>query len=903
MGKRLVIVESPTKAKTLSRFLGDDFEVESSVGHVRDLPASASEIPTKYKKEPWARLGVNVTNEFAPLYVVHPDKKKKITELKTKLKDADELLLATDEDREGEAISWHLVELLKPKVPTKRMVFHEITKKAILSALDDTREIDSDLVEAQETRRIIDRLYGYEVSPVLWRKIKPKLSAGRVQSVAIRMIVEREQERMRFTQAEYWDLSAQLQAKDGAAFRARLVSVDGKKLAGGKHFDPDTGKLTRGDLVHLQADRAKALAASLKGARFEVISTEEKPFTKSPAAPFTTSTLQQEGNRKLRYDAKRTMRAAQSLYESGFITYMRTDSVNLSTEALDNTRAQIRDLYGDDYLTAEPRSYRNKAKNAQEAHEAIRPAGTPFATVDAVRKKLGEDAGKVYELIWKRTMACQMANARGRRMVVQLSCTVGGETVVFQANGHVVDFPGFLKAYEEGRDDTDDQEAEHQLPPVQQGDALEASAVDADEHHTQPPARLTEASLVKTLEESGVGRPSTYASIISTILNRNYTFKKGNALVPTFTAFAVVNLMREHLTDLVDTNFTARMEDRLDAIARGELERLPYLHEFYFGEKSKGLRPLLDEKVEGIDPQAVCSLPLGKDPEGEDVVVRVGRYGPFLQRGDDRASLPDDVCPDELTMTEALTLLDRERKIQEPLGNHPETGLPVYVKQGRFGPYVQMGESKGDGPKPKMVSLLPDMAPETLTFDEAVDLLQLPRTVGQDAEGNDIVVYLGRYGPYLKRGKDTRSLEPSDHVLKIGLERCLELLAQEKKRGRRQPKELRLFEKVEALDGIEVKILEGRYGPYATDGEYNASLTSGQDPKTITEAEIAQLILDKRAKGPSKKKKKKATKKKATKKKATKKTTKKKTAKKKATKKKATKKTTKKKTAAKSSDD
>jgi len=873
MTKRLVIVESPTKAKTLKRFLGPDYIVESSVGHVRDLPQSASEIPESLKKEKWTRLGVNVEEDFAPLYVVHPDKKKKIRELKALLKEADELLLATDEDREGEAISWHLLEVLKPKIPVHRMVFHEITKAAILEALDKTRELDVNLVSAQEARRIIDRLYGYEVSPILWRKIAPRLSAGRVQSVAVRLVVEREVERMRFTAASYWDLEATFETAKGETFPARLHSLDGQRVIAGKDFDPDTGKPKKDGLVWLSEEDSAALSAGLKGAPFSIISAQEKPLTRSPAPPFTTSTLQQEGNRKLRFDAKRTMRAAQRLYENGFITYMRTDSVALSAEALRITREAIVAKYGSDDLPAEPRFYKNKVKNAQEAHEAIRPAGDTVRSIEEVARSLGADESKVYELIWKRTLACQMKNAIGRRMTLQVSGKAGARDAVFQASGQVIDFPGFLKAYEEGRDTPRDRDL--LLPAVAEGDGVKPIELDPVEHATTPPARLTEASLVKALEESGIGRPSTYASIIDTIERREYTFKKGNALVPTWVAFAVVRLMRDHLGDLIDIDFTARMEDRLDSISRGELEALPYLREFYHGtgaNGASGLRPLLDEKVEEIDPRTVCSFEL----PGSDITVRVGRYGPFLSRDEATAPIPDGTCPDELTVERAEELLKVGKQATEPIGQHPETNEPVYVKTGRFGPYVQLGDPDPEDKKkkPKMVSLLKGMTPDELDFATALKLLELPRLLGTDAEGKEIRAYLGRYGPYIKRGSDSRSLTPDDDLLTLGLERALELLAQEKKRGRGQAAEpIKVFEKVEELDGKDIKLLKGRYGPYVSDGETNASLPRDfEDPTTLTLAHALEL-LEARRKAPKRKKKakKKAAKKKVTKKKASKK--------------------------------
>ncbi|MHC4955490.1 MAG: type I DNA topoisomerase [Planctomycetota bacterium] len=888
MTKRLVIVESPTKAKTLKKFLGPDYIVESSVGHIRDLPTSAADIPEKLKKEKWTRLGVNIEADFEPLYVVHPDKKKKIKELKALLKGVDELLLATDEDREGEAISWHLLEVLKPKVPVHRMVFHEITRGAIMEALDHTRELDKNLVSAQEARRIIDRLYGYEVSPILWRKIAPRLSAGRVQSVAVRLVVEREIERMRFREAKYWDLEATFETAKGETFPARLHSLDGQRLIAGKDFDPDTGKPleSKKDRVWLGDADSDALAGSLKGAQFTVSSAQTKPFTRSPAPPFTTSTLQQEGNRKLRFDAKRTMRAAQRLYENGFITYMRTDSVALSSEALRITREAISHKYGADYLPESPRFYKTKVKNAQEAHEAIRPAGSSIRTVEEVAGALGGDEAKVYELIWKRTMACQMTQARGRRMVLQVTGPAGDRTAVFQANGSVIDFPGFLRAYEEGRDTPREQEV--LLPPVAEGDGVKPTELEPVEHATTPPARLTEASLVKALEESGIGRPSTYASIIDTIERREYTFKKGSALVPTWVAFAVVRLMRDHLGDLIDIGFTARMEDRLDAISRGEHDALPYLREFYAGNGNPGLRPLLDQKAEDIDPRTVCSFALENQEEGEEIIVRVGRYGPFLQRGETTAPIPDGTCPDELTVPRAKELLEAGALATEPIGQDPESELPVYVKTGRFGPYVQLGDPDPEDKKkkPKMVSLLKGMTPETIDLATALKLLELPRLLGTDADGNEIRAHIGRYGPYIKRGSDSRSLSADDDLLTVSLERALELLAQEKRRGRGAAAEpLKVFEKVEELDGVDIKLLKGRYGPYVTDGTTNASLPRNMDdPMTLTLAHALELLEARRNASPRKKKAKKkaAKKKKVAKKKAAKKASKKKATKKKA---------------------
>ncbi|MDA1266472.1 MAG: type I DNA topoisomerase, partial [Planctomycetota bacterium] len=840
MTKYLVIVESPTKAKTLKKYLGKDFLVESSIGHIRDLPARASEVPASHKGLKWANLGVNVDEEFAPLYVVHPDKKKKITELKAMLKQVEVLLLATDEDREGEAISWHLVEVLKPKVPTKRMVFHEITKPAILAAVQETREIDEHLVNAQETRRIIDRLFGYEVSPILWRKIAPGLSAGRVQSVAVRILVERERARMRFKTAQYWDLVATFATQGGGSFEATLVSLDGTRLAGGKDFDPDTGKLRRDDVHLLDEAGARSLLAAMKTATFSVVSAEEKPFSRTPSPPFTTSTLQQEGNRKLRFDAKRTMRAAQRLYENGYITYMRTDSVVLSATALDLTRGEIARTYGDEYLPDAPRTYKNTVANAQEAHEAIRPAGDTIAPVEEIARKLGADESKIYDLIWKRTIASQMKDAHGRRMTLKVGSAGTDQVAIFQAGGSVIDFPGFLRAYVEGADDPEQALADREtlLPPVSEGESVQpGDDLSAEEHRTSPPARLTEATLVKALEEGGIGRPSTYASIIDTIQRREYTFKKGSALVPSFTAFAVVSLMEVHLTHLIDPEFTRRMEDRLDAISRGEQERLAYLNEFYNGNGVMGLKPLLEDKAADIDPRTVCSIPLGQDEHGVPIIVRVGRYGPFLQRDEDTAPIPDQTCPDELTIEAATALLDAALKGDEPLGTHPEENQPIFLKTGRFGPYLQLGEPDPDDKKskPQRASLLKGMTPEDVTIEVAVQLLSLPRTVGQDPDGVDIQAFNGRYGPYIKRGDDTRSLGPDDNLLTLTQERALALLAEERKgRGfRQQAKPIKVFAADEApeQEGVEFKVLEGRYGPYVTDGTVNASL-----PKTIEDA-------------------------------------------------------------------
>ncbi len=710
------------------------------------------------------------------------------------------------------------------------------------------------LVNAQEARRIIDRLYGYEVSPILWRKIAPRLSAGRVQSVAIRMLVERERARMRFRAAHYWDLAGLFRTEANATFPARLTTLSGSRLAGGKDFDPDTGQLKNGALV-LDEAGARRLASELTDRTFRVLSAEERPYSQSPPAPFTTSTLQQEGGRKLRFDAKRTMRAAQRLYENGRISYMRTDSVVLSTEALTAARASVRQLFGAEFLTGEPRLYSGKVKNAQEAHEAIRPAGSDWPTPAALAGELGPDELKVYELIWMRTLASQMKDARGRRLAVRLSAETGSGEAVFQANGTAIDFPGFLRAYVEGSDDPEAALADREtlLPPLRPGDPVRAVAITPEDHVTQPPPRLTEASLIKALEESGIGRPSTYASIIDTIQRREYTFKKGPALVPTFTAFAVVDLMRQHLTDLIDYEFTARMEDRLDAIARGESDRLPYLKEFYFGDGSPGLRPLLDRKGKDIDPREACTIPLGQDAQGRAIVVRVGRYGPYLQRGEETAPIPDGTCPDELSLPAAEEMIARGVQGPQSLGNDPGTGKPVFVRTGRFGPYVQLGEAgSGKTEKPKMVSLLPGMTPEATSLETALRLLQLPRSLGADAEGREVMAHYGRYGAYVKRGDETRSLTPEDNVLEVTLDRALELLAEEKRgRGFRTAAEPILTFGA-ALDGKDLRLMKGRYGPYVTDGETNASLPRDLiDPAALTADQARQLILDRRERGPA----------------------------------------------------
>lgn len=841
VGKSLVIVESPAKARTISRYLGRDYLVDSSIGHIRDLPQSASQIPPKFKKEKWSRLGVDVDNAFTPLYVVPAEKKKKVSELKSALQKCDRLLLATDEDREGEAISWHLVETLDPKVPYSRLVFHEITREAIQDALQHTRPIDEKLVSAQETRRILDRLYGYEISPLLWKIIGPRLSAGRVQSVAIRILVEREMERMRFRESIYWDLQGIFATQAAEEFEARLVSLDNKRIASGKDFDPATGQLKNTDAVLVGETRARALIPELQKAPWQVTSTETKPFTQRPSPPFTTSTLQQEGARKLRFTARRTMQVAQRLYENGYITYMRTDSTTLSDQALQAARSMIVSLYDNSYLSSQVREYRTRVKNAQEAHEAIRPAGETFRSPDEVRGELQSDEFRLYELIWKRTLACQMADAKGRRLTARLSAA----NAVFQAAGKVIDFPGFLRVYAE---QTDDPEADPEriLPAMQEGDRVDCKRLEAKEHRTLPPARFTEASLVKELEADGIGRPSTYASIIDTIERREYTFKEGAALVPTFLAFAVVNLLRKHFPDLVDTRFTARMEDNLDAISRGEADSLAHLQSFYFGNGTPGLRDQLDAKMNNIDPRDVCSILLGED-NGQPVVVRVGRYGPFLQRGEDTAPIPDNTAPDQLTLERSLEILALPRGPQE-LGTDPESGEKVYVREGRFGPYVQLGEMD-DKKKPKTQSLLKGMTSDSVGLEMALKLLRLPRVVGSDAEGVEITAHYGRYGAYIKRGADTRSLDDEQKLFTLTTQEALALLAQPKRGRRRNSEPLHQLGRSEDLDA-DVRVMQGPYGPYVTDGRTNASVPKGTDPALVTLAQAVDLIRERMARGP-----------------------------------------------------
>jgi DNA topoisomerase-1 len=867
MPRSLVIVESPAKARTIARFLGDDFQVEASMGHVRDLPRGADEVPEEYRGLPWSRTGVDCDNDFKPLYVVPKERREQIRKLKSALKSADELYLATDEDREGESISWHLTEVLNPRVPVKRMVFHEITRPAIERAVREWRDLDLPLVDAQETRRILDRLYGYEVSPVLWKKVMPGLSAGRVQSVATRIVVERERARMRFRAADWWDIEG-IFDKEAQPVPGTLAALEGHRIATGRDFGED-GQLTATDQpVRLDEAGARGLAERLRPATFTVASVDEKPYTARPQAPFMTSTLQQEAGRKVRFDSRRTMQVAQRLYENGFITYMRTDSTALSETAVAAARRQAVELYGPEYVPAQPRTYTNRVKNAQEAHEAIRPAGEAFRTPDQVSGELSGDELRLYDLIWKRTVASQMSDARGQTVQVRMrGRSTAGESADFAASGKVITFPGFLRAYVEGADDPDAEleDQERPLPPLAVGDTLTVNELEAKGHATAPPARYTEASLVKALEELGVGRPSTYASIMGTIQDRGYVWKKGAALVPSWTAFAVVNLLERHFPQLVDYEFTARMEDDLDEIADRHQERVPWLRHFYFGDGSPGLKALVTDHLAEIDAREINSIPLGADAEGRDLVVRVGRYGPYLQRGDDRASLPDDVAPDELTIERATELLDAPSG-DRIVGDDPATGLPVSVRSGRFGAYVQLGEQEDGGPKPRRSSLFKTMSPESLTLDQALALLSLPRTVGSDpADGGEITAHNGRYGPYVKKGSESRSLGTEDDLLTVTVPEALELLAQPKRgRGRAAPAPPLRELGEDPASGRAMVIKDGRYGPYVTDGETNASLKAaeGDAVETITLARAAALLQARREAGPPKKKRaaKKATK-------------------------------------------
>lgn len=847
MPGKLVIVESPAKARTISGFLGRGFVVESSLGHVRDLPQSAEEIPAEVKGEEWAHLGVDVEHGFQPLYVVLRTKKQQIAKLRRLLKEADELYLATDEDREGESIAWHLLELLRPKVPVRRLVFHEITSGAIAEALAHPRGVDQLLVDAQETRRILDRLFGYEVSPVLWKIVRPRLSAGRVQSPAIRIIVERELERIRFRAASFWDLEGVFAPGEGGSFPATLAAVDGRRVAGGKDFDADGAARSDAPLI-IDQTAAEALVEELAGAAFAVRSVESRPYRRSPYPPFRTSTLQQEAGRQLRFSAQRTMRAAQHLYEGGFITYMRTDSTALADAAVVAARALIAERFGSAYLPRAPRVYRSQVKNAQEAHEAIRPAGDAFRDPETVADRVPADEARLYELIWKRTVASQMEDAVGESVAVRLGARgASGTDAEFAAAGKVISFPGFLRAYVEGSDDPDAEldNQERRLPPLAAGDALTILSLEAKGHETKPPSRFTEASLVRRLEELGIGRPSTYAAIISTIQDRGYVWKKGTALVPSFTAFATVRLLEEHFGELVDYAFTARMEDDLDRISNGEQERLPYLQDFYFGDGHAGLVDLVRSSLEQADAREINAIRIGA---GDDApVVRVGRFGPYLDVGGASVSLPEDLPPDELTPEKAAELAAGVQG-DRVLGQDPETGLDVLVRAGRFGPYVQLGPAEGRS-KPKTASLLNGMTPESITLEEALRLLSLPRVLGRDpATGEEIAAHNGRYGPYLSRGKESRSLDSPEELFTVTLDEALRRFAAPKPRrraARSAPAALRTLGKDPAT-GCSVEVRDGRFGPYVTDGAVNASLRREDSVERITLERASALLAARR---------------------------------------------------------
>ncbi len=856
MPKTLVIVESPAKAKTIEGFLGRaQFQVLASRGHIRDLPSSAKQVPKSITDPEIRRLGIDVNNHFEPIYVLVDKKRDVVKELKAALVGADEVLLATDEDREGEAISWHVLEVLKPAVPVKRLVFHEITAQAIEDALAHPRDLDMRLVEAQEGRRKLDRLFGYEMSVVTRRRAGGATSAGRVQSVAARLVVERERARMAFRPGTYWDLEGTFAARD-AEFPATLAALGGRRLATGRDFDPATGQLAAtADVALLDEATATGLVESLRDAPFRVTSVESKAFTERPKAPFTTSTLQQEAARKLGFTAARTMAVAQGLYEHGYITYMRTDATYLSEQAITAARHQIAARYGDEYLPAEARQYRGKVKNAQEAHEAIRPAGDTMRVLDDVAGELNTDERRVYDLIWKRTVACQMADARIRRVTIRLNATTpAGEDATFQATGRTIEFPGYLRAYVEGADDPDAELEDREVivPALEEGDAARCRQLEPSSHTTQPPARYTEASLVKELEERGIGRPSTYAVVIDTLLRRDYVWKKGSALVPTWTAFAKQQLLERYFAHLIDYEFTATMEEALDAIARGEGEAEKWLHAFWFGNGQTGLKDLVNEEhLATIDPAEVNAVPIGRDGENREIIVRVWNNGASVVRGEERAPVPVDLAPDELTIEKAEELLEKGAAGPRVLGADPESDLPVLALTGRYGPFVQLGEMEnGSKEKPKRASLLSDMEIDTVTLDQAVQLLSLPRTVGVNADGEEITALNGRYGPYLKRGTDSRSLETEGQLFTITVDEAEILFAQPKRRGRRtKPPIAELGAHPDS--GALVRVLDGRYGPYVTDGELNATVPRGVDPASIDLEQGVELLRERAARGPS----------------------------------------------------
>ncbi|WP_231930266.1 type I DNA topoisomerase [Friedmanniella luteola] len=872
-GKRLVIVESPTKVKTIAGYLGDGYVVESSRGHVRDLPTGAAEVPAKYKGEKWARTGIDVEHGFEPIYVVSPDKRATMRTLKDALAGSDELLLATDDDREGEAIAWHLLQELKPKVPVRRMVFREITAKAIADAVANPRDLDTDLVDAQETRRILDRLYGYEVSPVLWKKVMPRLSAGRVQSVATRLVVERERERIAFRAASYWDLDAVLDAgspADPPLFPARLTHVGERRVAQGRDFDSHGVLVAKGSepLAHLDETTAQQLATGLRSATYAVQSVESRPYTRKPYAPFRTTTMQQEAGRKLGFTAQRAMSVAQDLYEAGFITYMRTDSSVLSETAITAARNQVTQLFGANYLPAKPRTYASKQKNAQEAHEAIRPAGDTFLT--PAQTNLKGDQFRLYELIWMRTIASQMKDAEGQSITVRIDATrPGEETCRFTASGRTITFHGFLKAYvESSDDDSASDDAQTRLPQLTQGQSLRPDSVTASGHETRAPARYTEPSLVAKLEELEIGRPSTYASIIRTITSRDYVFKKGSALVPTWLAFAVTRLLEEHFPNLVDYAFTAEMEQTLDQIAGGNAQRLAVLKDFYFGSPAgaggedgdaaahEGLQQLVSE-LGDIDARQLSTFPVGDLEDSDAIVVRVGRYGTYVEDAEGRrANVDDELPPDELTVELARELLSKPMGEERELGTDPETGNPVVARNGRFGPYVTelLPEDAPKNAKARTGSLFASMSVETVTLEQALELMSLPRVVGVDAEGVEITAQNGRYGPYLKKGTDSRSLTSEDQIFGITLDEALAIYAQPKQRGRAAAKPPLKELGPDPVSGAPMVIKDGRFGAYVTDGEVNATLRRDDEIATITAERAAELLAEKRAKGPAPKK-------------------------------------------------
>ncbi|MBM3743484.1 MAG: type I DNA topoisomerase [Actinobacteria bacterium] len=848
--KTLVIVESPAKARKIGGYLGDDYVVKASIGHIRDLPQRAADIPKEYKKFAWSREGVDIENDFAPLYVINRDKKDKVQELKDLLKDSAELILATDEDREGEAIAWHLMEILRPKVPVKRMVFNEITKDAILKAVDETRDIDQRLVDAQETRRVLDRLYGYRLSPVLWKKVMPRISAGRVQSVATRLIVERERERMAFIASTWWDLTA----TTDQGFNARLISLSGQRVVTTNDFDSNGAlkEKSANQVLLLGESGAKKLSDSLRGLKLTVKSIEESPRTERPKPPFTTSTMQQDAGSRLGWGAQLTMRIAQSLYEGGYITYMRTDSVNLSDTAIKAARASAKSLYGADHLPDSPRVYEGKSKNAQEAHEAIRPAGDTFKTPGELAPELTRDQLSLYDLIWKRTVASQMADAKKMQARVDFDVkTSDGKDAIFRANGSVVTFPGFLAAYEDVIDEKSEEESDKRLPAMKEGQLINVNEYKYESHETKPPARYTEPILVKKLEELGIGRPSTFASIIQTIQDRGYVVKRGRALVPTFLAFSVTGLLEQHFSKLVDYEFTASMEEDLDKIANGEADRIKWLTDFFFGHDGQpGLQDLAAD-LGSIDAQQINTMKMG-----EDIEIRVGRYGAYLQQGqgDDRkfANIPEGMAPDELTLQKVIELLAAPSGERE-LGIDPTTSLPIIAKSGRFGPYITEVLPEPEGKKKKEVkaktaSLLSTMTLDTVTLDDALKLLSLPRTLGVDSQTGDVItVQNGRYGPYLKRGEDSRTLTTEDQLFTITLDQAEEIYKKPKVRRRGVAKPPLKDLGIDPTTNKEIIIKDGRFGMYVTDGKTNATLGRGDTVEAMTIERAQELLAGRRA--------------------------------------------------------